>query len=86
MIMQTMLVGQKHKEHKDKTYGTQQHPNLRSMLQGGLDIGGSLLETKLGDMYALVAIDQCSKWCEARVVVDHDARTTSRFPKDEVIF
>jgi hypothetical protein len=32
-----------------------------------------------------VAFDHYSKWCEAKVVVDHDAKTSTRFFKDELI-
>jgi transposase-like protein len=32
-----------------------------------------------------VAIDHCSKWCEVKVVVDHDAVTTTRLFEDEMI-
>jgi hypothetical protein len=32
-----------------------------------------LLETKFGNKYVLVAINHYSKWCETKVVVDHDA-------------
>jgi hypothetical protein len=33
----------------------------------------------------LGAIDHYSKWCEARVMVDHDVEIVPRFLKDEVI-
>jgi hypothetical protein len=38
-----------------------------------LNIVGPLLEIKDGNMYALVAIDHYSKWCETRPIRDHDA-------------
>jgi len=44
-----------------------------------------LPETKSGNKYILVAIDHYSKWCEARVVADHGAKTTVRFLEDEII-
>jgi hypothetical protein len=44
-----------------------------------LDIAKPLPETKDGNMYALVAIDHFSKWCEARPTEDHDAITTTKF-------
>jgi len=33
-----------------------------------------------------MAINHYSKWCEAKVVVDHDAKTTARFLEDEIIY
>ncbi len=50
-----------------------------------LDIAGPLPETRLGNRYILVAIDHYSKWCEARAVADHGAKTTARFLEDEII-
>jgi hypothetical protein len=32
-----------------------------------------------------VAIDHYSKWCEAKAVVDHGAKTAARFLEDEII-
>jgi hypothetical protein len=51
-----------------------------------LDTAGPLLETKLGNKYILVAIDHYSKWCEAKAVADHGAKTTAKFLEDDVIF
>jgi hypothetical protein len=51
-----------------------------------LDITKPLLETCNGNKYILVAIDQYSKWCEAKVVVDHDAKTIARFLQIEIIY
>jgi hypothetical protein len=34
----------------------------------------------------MVAIDHYSKWCETKVVVDHDAKIVVRFLEDEVIY
>ncbi len=50
-----------------------------------MDTAGPLPETKSGNKYILVAIDHYSKWCEAKAVVDHGAKTTARFLEDEVI-
>jgi hypothetical protein len=50
-----------------------------------LDTTGPLLETKSGNKYILVAIDHYSKWCEAKAVVDHGAKTTARFLEDDLI-
>jgi len=51
-----------------------------------LDTAGPLPETKSGNKYILVAIDHYSKWCEAKAVVDHSAKTPSRFLEDEIIY
>jgi hypothetical protein len=37
-----------------------------------LDIVGPLLETIDGNKYVFVAIDHYSKWCEARLIKEHD--------------
>jgi len=50
-----------------------------------LDTAGPLPETKSGNRYVLVAIDHYSKWCEAKAVADHGAKTAARFLEDEVI-
>jgi hypothetical protein len=50
-----------------------------------LDTVGPLLETKSGNKYILVAIDHYSKWCEAKVVADHGAKTAARFLEDDII-
>ncbi len=50
-----------------------------------LDTIGPLPETKSGNKYILVAIDHYSKWCEAKAVVDHSAKTASRFLEDDII-
>jgi hypothetical protein len=42
-------------------------------------------ETKSGNRYILVAIDHYSKWCEAKAVADHGAKTTAKFLEDEII-
>ncbi len=50
-----------------------------------LDTAGPLPETKAGNKYILVAIDHYSKWCEAKAVADHGARTATRFLEDDLI-
>jgi hypothetical protein len=50
-----------------------------------LDTTGPLLATKSGNRYILVAIDHYSKWCEAKAIVDHGAKTATRFLEDEII-
>jgi len=44
-----------------------------------------LLETKHGNTYVWVAIDHYLKWCEAEVVMDHDAKITTKILEGEVI-
>jgi hypothetical protein len=50
-----------------------------------MDIAGPLPETRSGNKYILVAIDHYSKWCEAKAVVDHGAKTVARFLEDDII-
>jgi transposase InsO family protein len=50
-----------------------------------MDTAGPLPETKSGNKYILVAIDHYSKWCEAKAVVDHGAKTAARFLEDDII-
>jgi hypothetical protein len=50
-----------------------------------LDTAGPLPETKSGNRYILVAIDHYSKWCEAKAIVDHGAKTAAMFLEDEII-
>jgi hypothetical protein len=50
-----------------------------------LDTTGPLPETELSNKYILVAIDHYSKWCEARAVSDHGAKTTARFLEEDLI-
>jgi len=50
-----------------------------------LDTAGPLPETKSGNKYILVAIDHYSKWCEAKAVADHSAKTASRFLQGDII-
>jgi len=51
-----------------------------------LDTAGPLPETKSRNRYILVAIDHYSKWCEAKAVVNHSAKTASRFLEDDIIY
>ncbi len=51
-----------------------------------MDTAGPLLETKSGNKYILVAIDHYSKWCEARAVADHGAKTAAKFLEDDLIY
>jgi hypothetical protein len=50
-----------------------------------MDTAGPLPETKAGNKYILVAINHYSKWCEAKAVVDHGARTATKFLEDDLI-
>jgi hypothetical protein len=50
-----------------------------------LDTTGPLPEAKAGNRYILVAIDHYSKWCEAKAVADHGAKTVARFLEDDLI-
>jgi hypothetical protein len=50
-----------------------------------MDTAGPLPETKAGNKYILVAIDHYSKWCEAKVVADHGAKTAAKFLEDDLI-
>jgi hypothetical protein len=50
-----------------------------------MDTTRPLPETKLGNKYIFVTIDHYSKWCKVKVVVDHGAKTTTKFLEDDVI-
>ncbi len=50
-----------------------------------LDTARPLPETKIGNKYILVAVDHYSKWCEAKAVADHGAKTIAKFLEDDVI-
>ncbi len=50
-----------------------------------MDTARPLPKTKSGNIYILVAIDHYSKWCEAKAVADHGAKTAARFLEDDVI-
>jgi hypothetical protein len=49
------------------------------------DTIGPLLETINGNKYVLVAIDHYSRWCETRLVKEHDVLIVVKFLEDEVI-
>jgi hypothetical protein len=51
-----------------------------------MDIAGSLPEIRSGNKYILVAIDHYSKWCKAKAVVDHGAKTAAMFLEDDIIY
>jgi hypothetical protein len=46
---------------------------------------GPLPKTRSGNKYILVAIDHYSKWCEAKAVADHGAKTIARFLENDII-
>ncbi len=50
-----------------------------------MDIARPLPETRLGNKYILMAINHQSKWCKAKAVIDHGAKTTTRFLEDDII-
>jgi hypothetical protein len=50
-----------------------------------LDIVGPFLETKTRNKFILVAIDDYSKWCEAKVVLDHGVKTIARFLENDIV-
>jgi hypothetical protein len=50
-----------------------------------MDTARPLLQTKSRNKYILIAIDHYSKWCEAKVVADHGAKTTAKFLEDDII-
>jgi len=50
-----------------------------------LDTARPLPETKSGNKYILVAIDHYSKWCEAKAVANHGAKTATKFLEDDII-
>jgi hypothetical protein len=50
-----------------------------------MDTVGPLPKTKLGKICILVAINHYSKWCKAKVVVDHVAKTTTKFLEYDII-
>jgi len=50
-----------------------------------MDTARPLPETRSGNKYIMVAINHYFKWCEAKAVVDHGAKTAARFLEDDVI-
>ncbi len=50
-----------------------------------LDTAGPLPKIRSGNKYILVAVDHYSKWCEAKAVADHGAKTAARFLEDDLI-
>jgi hypothetical protein len=51
-----------------------------------LGTAGPLSKIRSGNKYILVAINHYSKWCEAKAVADHGARTAARFSEDDLIY
>jgi hypothetical protein len=51
-----------------------------------MDIARPLHETRSRNKYILMAINHYSKWCEAKVVVDHGAKTAAIFMEDQIIW
>jgi hypothetical protein len=51
-----------------------------------MDTAGPLPETKSRNKYILVAINHYSKWCEAKAIIDHGAKTAARFLEDDIIY
>jgi hypothetical protein len=45
----------------------------------------TLSKTRSGNKYILMAIEQYSKWCEARVVANHGAKTLAKFLEEDII-
>jgi hypothetical protein len=50
-----------------------------------LDTARPVPETKSGNRYILVSIDHYSKWCEAKAISNHSAKTAARFLEDDII-
>jgi hypothetical protein len=50
-----------------------------------MNIARPLLETKARKIYILVSNDHYSKWCKAKAVADHGAKTAATFLEDDVI-
>jgi hypothetical protein len=49
------------------------------------DIARPLTETSSGNKYVFVAIGHYSKWCEARLLKEHDVVIIAKFFEDEII-
>ncbi len=50
-----------------------------------MDTAGPLPETKSCNKYIMVAIDHYSKWCEAKAVTNHGAKTTVGFLENDIV-
>jgi hypothetical protein len=50
-----------------------------------LDTTGPLLETKSRNKYIMVTINHYSKWCKAKAIINHGAKTVANFLEDDVI-
>jgi hypothetical protein len=50
-----------------------------------LNTAGPLPKTKTWNKYILVVVDHYSKWCKAKAVADHGAKTAAKFLEDDVI-
>ncbi len=50
-----------------------------------MDTARPLPETKSGNRYILEAINHYFKWCEAKAVADHGAKTAARFLEDDIV-
>jgi len=50
-----------------------------------LDTAGPLPKTNIGNKYILVVIDHYSKWCKAKAMANHGAKTVAKFLEDDVI-
>jgi hypothetical protein len=48
-------------------------------------LAGPFLKNKIGNKYILVAIDNYSKWCEAKVVLDHEVKIVAKFLEKELV-
>jgi hypothetical protein len=60
-------------------------PVCELFYQIALDTTRPLPETKSGNKYILVAVDHYSKWCEAKAMAHHGAKTVAKFLEDDVI-
>jgi len=60
-------------------------PIWGSFFKVALEIVGFFPETKHSNWYVLVVINHYSKWCEVKVVMDHDAKILAKFLECEVI-
>jgi len=51
-----------------------------------LNIAGALPKTNNGNKYIFVAIDHYSNWVETKAIINHGAKTTTRYLEDEIIY